>query len=66
VDLVTLLVSQRFDPRRHVDASVVGIYWFLHLNWAVEAQLDLFPDFRGPLFVQWSNEAITHILEGAR
>jgi hypothetical protein len=66
VDLVTLLVSQQFEPRRHVDASVVGIYWFLHLNWAVEAQFDLFPEFRGPLFLQWSNEAITHILEGAR
>jgi len=64
VDLVTLLVSRQFDPRRHVDASVVGIYWFLHLNWAVEAQFDLFPDFRGALFLQWAHEAIGHILEG--
>ena len=35
----------------------------LTLYWAVEAQYDLFPDFRGPLFDQWSAEAITHLLE---
>jgi hypothetical protein len=69
VDLVALLVgavnnpSPVCDPRRHVDAAVVGVFWFLRLYWAVEAQFDLFPNFRGPLFDQWSAEAITHILE---
>jgi hypothetical protein len=72
VDLVALLVGtiaspigQRLEPRRHIDATVVGIFWFLRLYWAVEAQFDLFPEFRGPLFDQWSKEAITQILQGA-
>jgi hypothetical protein len=63
VDLVALLVDQRFNPRPHLDATVVGIFWFLRLCWAVEAQFDLFPDFRGPLFDHWSAEAITQILQ---
>jgi hypothetical protein len=68
VDLVALLVGAVTDrrpaiePRRHVDAAVVGIFWFLHLCWAVEAQFDLFPDFRGKLFDQWAAEAIAQIL----
>src|SRR6266568_8072490 len=72
VDLVALLVGAvtdrgpARDPRRHVDAAVVGVFWFLRLYWAVEAQFDLFPDFRGALFDQWSAEAITHILEGSQ
>jgi thiamine kinase-like enzyme len=69
VDLVALLVGAitnrhpAREPRRHIDATVVGVFWFLRLYWAVEAQFDLFPDFRGPLFDQWSAEAITDILE---
>jgi hypothetical protein len=72
VDLVALLVgavtdrSAARDPRRHVDAAVVGVFWFLRLYWAVEAQFDLFPEFRGALFDQWSAEAIAHILEGSQ
>lgn len=70
VDLVALLVGtigtpigQRLEPRRHIDATIVGVFWILRLYWAVEAQFDLFPDFRGPLFDQWSAEAISHILD---
>ena len=52
------------DPYCRVfDATVVGVFWFLRLHWAVEAQHDLFPDFRGGLFDQWAKEAITQILE---
>jgi hypothetical protein len=69
VDLVALLVGSvgergsAREPRRYVDATVVGVFWFLRLHWAVEAQFDLFPDSRGGLFDQWAKEAITHILE---
>lgn len=71
VDLVALLVGAvtdrgpALDPRRHVDGTIVGIFWFLRLYWAVEAQFDLFREFRGALFDEWSKEAITHILEGS-
>src|SRR5712691_5256151 len=70
LDLVALLVGAvtdrgpTRDPRRHVDSTVVGVFWFLRLYWAVEAQFDLFPDFRGPLFDRWASEAIGHILDG--
>lgn len=69
VDLVALLVGEvgrageRVDPRRYVDGPVVGIFWFLRLCWAVEAQFDLFPDFRGALFDQWACEAIGQLHE---
>ena len=62
VDLVALLVSRRIDPRRYLNSTIVGVFWFLHLHWAVEAQFNLFPDFRGPLFDQWSSQAIREIL----
>jgi Ser/Thr protein kinase RdoA (MazF antagonist) len=69
VDLVALLVGAVGDrgaarePRRYVDAATVGVFWFLRLYWAVEAQFDLFPDFRGGLFDQWASEAVAGILE---
>jgi hypothetical protein len=63
VDLVTLLVDRKFEPRRHIQPTVVEIYWFLHLCWAVEAQFDLFPDFKGSLFDQWAAEATGQILQ---
>jgi hypothetical protein len=63
LDLAALLVGQGIDPRRYLDATVGGIFWFLRLHWAVEAQFDLFPHFRGRLFDQWSAEALTHIFE---
>ena len=62
VDLVALLVGQNLDPRAYVDPIVIGVFWFLRLNWAVEAQFDLFPDKRWPLFDQWAAEAVNHIL----
>ncbi|TCN44642.1 phosphotransferase family enzyme [Kribbella orskensis] len=62
VDLVLLLVDQGIDPRDFVDPAIVGIFWFLRLHWAVEAQYTLFPDNRWRLFDEWSQEAITTIL----
>jgi aminoglycoside phosphotransferase (APT) family kinase protein len=43
VDLVSLLVGQEVDPYEFIDPQVVGIFWFLRLHWAVEAQYELFP-----------------------
>lgn len=63
IDLVSLLVGQHIDPCRFVDAAIAGIFWFLRLCWAVEAQFDLFPDKRWELFDKWASEAIAHILE---
>jgi hypothetical protein len=62
VDLVSLLVDQRVSPRRFVPPTVVGIFWFLRLHWAVQAQFDLFPAFGGPLFDQWSAQAVRYLL----
>jgi hypothetical protein len=62
IDLVTLLDGEGIDPRKYVDPTVVAVFWFLHLHWAVEAQFDLFPDRRWPLFDQWGHEATDHIL----
>lgn len=62
VDLVTLLVSQNVEPRRYLDASVIGIYWFLLFSWAVKAQAELFPQQHGPLFDQWAAQSIHNIL----
>jgi hypothetical protein len=62
IDLVGLLVGQRIEPCRFVDATMVRIFWFLRLCWAVEAQFDLFPAFRGPLFDGWSSQAVSCIL----
>ncbi len=63
VDLVSLMVGQGIDPYRFADAAAVGIFWFLRLYWAVEAQYNLFPGGRRPLFDQWASEAIGHILK---
>ena len=63
VDLASLLVEQHIEPLNFIDATVVKIFWFLRLYWAVEAQFDLFPDNRWPLFDQWASEAAKHILE---
>lgn len=63
VDLVTLLVDRHIDPVRYVDETIVGIFWFLRLQWAVEAQFDLFPEKRRPLFDNWAAEAIYKIIK---
>jgi hypothetical protein len=63
VDLVALLVGAGLDPRPHVCATSVRVFWFLRLHWAVEAQAHLFPDGRWPIFDQWAAEAIRHLLE---
>lgn len=61
-DLVTLLFSLGVDPRPYAGAAVVQLACFLRLHWAVEAQCNLFPGFRGALFRQWAAEAIRGIL----
>jgi hypothetical protein len=63
VDLVSLLVDRHADPRPYAAGAAIGIFWFLRLHWAVEAQHGLFPGKRWPLFDQWASEAIMHILE---
>jgi hypothetical protein len=40
---------------------VVGIAWFLRLQWAIEGQVDLFPGRRFPLLDGWAAEAATGI-----
>ncbi len=61
VDLVCLIVEQGMNPRRHVEAIFVSLFWFLRLHWAVEAQFDLFSDAQWPLFDQWASRAIREI-----
>jgi aminoglycoside phosphotransferase (APT) family kinase protein len=62
VDLAALLVAAHIDPLRHVTPAAVAMFWYLRLHWAVRAQHDFFPDFRGDLFILWATEAIGHIL----
>lgn len=62
VDLVSLLVERKIDPLNYVDSVTIGIFWFLRLYWAVEAQFNLFPDSKVPVFEQWALEAINNIL----
>ena len=62
VDLVALCVRQHIDPRQYVDAATVGIYWLLHLRWAVQAQYELFPNTAWPLFDRWAADAVSQIL----
>jgi hypothetical protein len=57
-----LLVGQEVDPYESIDPQVVGIFWFLRLHWAVEAQYELFPASRWPLFDEWEREAVGNIL----
>jgi hypothetical protein len=61
-DLVALLVEQRMRPYGFVDITIVRIFWFLRLSWAVEAQFDLFPDFTTGPFQRWALRAATGIL----
>lgn len=57
VDLVSLLVGRHIDPMPYVDPAAIGMFWFLRLHWAVEAQHQLFPDQRWPLFERWAGDA---------
>jgi hypothetical protein len=65
VDLVSLLVRQGIDPAPYVCAEAIGMHWFLALHWAVEAQHDLFPGRRVPLFDDWAREAADGIRTAA-
>ena len=44
-----------------VAAPVVGIAWFLRLQWAIEGQVDLFPGRPFPLLDGWAAEAAAGI-----
>jgi hypothetical protein len=44
LDLATLLESLRFDPLRHIPASVVLIMYFLRINWFTQCTLRWFPE----------------------
>jgi hypothetical protein len=61
-DLVSLLAEERMAPQHFLDATIVRIFWFVRLCWAVEAQFDLFPEARRELFDRWSARAVRHIL----
>ena len=61
MDLASLLQYVGRDPREAVAAPVVGIAWFLRLQWAVEGQVGLFPGRRFPLLDSWAAEAAAAI-----
>lgn len=61
VDLASLLPYAGRDPREAVAVPVVGIAWFLRLQWAVEGQLDLFAGRRVPLLDSWAARAAAEI-----
>jgi hypothetical protein len=61
-DLVSLLVEEGMQPDRFIDVTIIRMFWFLRLCWAVEAQFDLFPDFTGGPFERWAKRAVRHIL----
>jgi hypothetical protein len=63
LDLVSMLLGENIDAAKHVDPRSVGLFWMLRLGWAAEAQYDLFPEFRGPLFNNWAAEAVNKILQ---
>jgi hypothetical protein len=44
LDLATLLESLRFDPLKHIPASVVLIMYFLRINWFTQCTLRWFPE----------------------
>ena len=61
-DLVSLLVEQHMQPYGFVDRTIIGIFWFLRLCWAIEAQFDLFPHLNVGPFERWARRATRHIL----
>lgn len=61
-DLVSLLVEEGMQPRRFIDVTIVRMFWFLRLCWAVEAQFDLFPDVTTGPFDRWAARAMREIL----
>jgi aminoglycoside phosphotransferase (APT) family kinase protein len=61
VDLASLLQYVGRDPGEAVAAPVVGIAWFLRLQWAIEGQVDLFPGRRFPVLDGWAAEAAAGI-----
>jgi Phosphotransferase enzyme family len=61
VDLASLLQCAGRNPGEAVAAPVVGIAWFLRLQWAIEGQLDLFGARRVPLLDGWAAQAAAGI-----
>ena len=61
VDLASLLQCAGRDPGEAVAGPVVGIAWFLRLQWAIEGQIGLFAGRRFPLLDGWAAEAAAGI-----
>jgi hypothetical protein len=62
LDVVALLVDRGVPAQGHVDAIAIAVFWFVRLHWAVQAQFELFPAFRGRLFDDWAAEAARELL----
>lgn len=62
IDLVSLLIEEDMPPDRFIDVTIIRMFWFLRLCWAVEAQFDLFPRLTNGPFERWAERAVRHIL----
>lgn len=62
VDLVSVLIDRRIEPSRYATRQAIEIYWFLRLYWALEAKTVLLPALPGPLFENWTRQALAGIL----
>jgi hypothetical protein len=61
IDLVSLLVSERLEPRQYLNPTADRVYWMMRLHWAVVAQHDLLGGI-GSAFDGWARQAIDRIL----
>ena len=59
IDLVTFLESRKIPVQGLVAPAVIGLRWFLFVDWAAEAKTSLLPDL--PIFDDWARLGIDHI-----
>ncbi len=59
VDKAALLQGLGFDPRRHVDPGVIGLFWCFRVNWCVECKTRWIPMARS--YDKLVQEAISQI-----